>query len=209
MNERRLLLGAGLACFVTFVVAFIPAHIITVFLPANGMRIGGISGTLWNGEVRLLEVAGLQVNHAQWDLHGLALLMGRVEATVEAESAGGFAQGDIGLGLTGSIRVRDFTVAGPVAQLTQLMNLPQSGGDLEVQITALDVTDGWPVQASGTARIRNLPLALVGAGAGATGSYQLSFWSYQRRTDGSRRAFSHFGKYRIQSADELRNQCPG
>jgi len=175
MNERRLLFGAGLACFVVFAATFIPATVITTLLPANGMRIGGVSGTLWKGEARLVEIAGFRVDRTQWELHQLALLLGRLQGTVEAEWSRGFAQGDMGLGLTGAIRVRDFTATGPVVQLTRLMNLPRSGGDLEVQIDALDVTEGWPDLATGTVKVRNLPLALVGVGAGTTGSYQVSF----------------------------------
>jgi general secretion pathway protein N len=184
MNERRLLLGAGLACFVVFAATFIPATVITALLPTNELRIGGISGTLWNGEARPLEVAGFQVNRAQWELHQLALLLGRLEGTVEAEWQRGFAQGDIGLGLTGSVRVRDFTATGPVVQLTSRMNLPQSGGDLEVLVAALDVSEGWPSRAIGTVKIRNLPLAIVGAGAGAIGSYQVRFDTETTPDDG-------------------------
>ena len=175
MKQRNLLIATGVGCFLAFVVATVPARIMADLVPADVATLSDTSGTLWNGSAQAVTVGGLQLTEVNWDLHVLSLLLGRLSLTLDAKWADGFVQGDAAVGLTGSIRLRDVRLTGPLAPITQQMNLGNSGGELAVDIVALDIVDEWPTQIVGDVRVGRVPLNMIGVAGGVSGNYQLEF----------------------------------
>ena len=175
MDQRKLLLVVGTACFVVFVIVLVPASIVTSVIPDDTMKIGGISGTVWNGRARVIEVANVQLTGTRWELHPLHLLLGRLALTVETQMLGNSIDGEVRVGITGTTSVRNLNSVGPLGPVTRLMNIPQGGGDLNVRIDELTIRDAWPTVAVGVVRIGNLPLNIIGVAAGPTGSYEVAF----------------------------------
>lgn len=175
MSKRNSLIAAGVACFVAFIVALAPARILADLLPREVATLTDAEGTVWSGSAQSLSVAGLQFSDVRWDLHALALLIGRLSASVEAKWGDGFVQGDAAIGLTGALRLRDVRAVGPLAPITQRMNLGGAGGELAVEVAALDVVDDWPTRIVGELRVGRVALNLIGVPGALTGNYRLSF----------------------------------
>jgi len=174
-KSRSILIAAGAICFLVSLVASMPARIIVDLLASDNLRVGSVGGTVWNGETRLLNIAGLEIRRISWDLHAWSLFTGRLSADIDLQLPDGFARGALALSVTGSISIRDFEATAPVSAITRWMNLPQTTGDASVQIRSLDISNGWPRTAVGSARVGNVPLNLPGVPPTAAGSYQVSF----------------------------------
>ena len=158
---RRTWLYAGLAAaaFVIFFVASAPASLLSQLAPA-GVELNGVQGTLWTGEASSVRAGTLRLGRTRWELAPWQLLLGRVAGELDTTLPGGFARGQFAVSLGGSLQLRDFSAASPVASLAAAtgMGLPVSDGQVAVELTALKITDGWPEQAVGEIRIGDVPL---------------------------------------------------
>lgn len=184
MSQRNVLMAAGVGCFVVFVLALAPARLMTTLVPSQMATISDTSGTLWNGTAQSVSVAGLQLREVKWDLHALALLLGRLSLTLDAKWGDGYVQGDAAIGLTGSLRLRDVRIAGPLGPVMQRMNL-RGDGELAADFAALDVADQWPTRVIGTVRVGRVPLNVLGVAGTATGNYRLEFDIEEVTDDGA------------------------
>lgn len=175
MDERKLLIATGVGCFVVFALAFIPARVISGIVPAEAAKLTDMSGTLWSGNVQSVEVGGIQLRDVNWELHAFALLIGRLSLTIDAKWGSGYVRGDVGAGIGGSLRFRDVQVLGPLAPVLRQLNLGGSGGDLAIEVAALDIADEWPTQIVGSARVARVPLNMLGIPGGTSGNYSIEF----------------------------------
>lgn len=179
MTRRRLLYaGAGLASFLLFLLANIPAAALTgllgSFLPDN-IRFSGVDGTFWVGSVQSVNINGWQFSEAQWDLNPACLLLGRLSTRVKVRVAGGDITTDATINLSGTITVRDLEANGPLQPIATEFNLPVSGGRYQVQISELTIADGWPMSLVGSVRVAGVPLNIFGDSAGPKGNYAAEF----------------------------------
>ena len=55
MRRSTLLVAAGIAAFLLFLVAFLPATLLLRFLPAD-VALEGVSGTVWRGQAESVSV---------------------------------------------------------------------------------------------------------------------------------------------------------
>ena len=128
MKSLSLLAGAGLASFLVFLIVSLPAKVLTDLAAPAGVQIAGVTGSAWRGQARSVEVPGFQLGRTTWIIDPAAFVLGRLSATIETVWPGGKASGKLTVGITGSIRLRDFEAVGSVAPIAQQMNLPPSGG---------------------------------------------------------------------------------
>lgn len=185
MNQRNLLIATGVGCFLLFAVALVPARIMASLIPTDVAKPADMSGTLWNGNAQTVEVGGFQLRDVSWELHPLALLIGRLSLTLDAKWGNGYVRGDVAAGVTGSLKVRDAQIAGPLAPVLKRMNLGGSGGELAVDVVALDVEDDWPTRLIGSVSVGRLPLSMLGVSGGALGNYGLEFDIDEVAADGA------------------------
>lgn len=184
MKLPGLLAGAGLACFLVFSIAMVPAQVLTDLSASDDLVFVGVTGTAWHGAAQNIKTPVLQFGRTVWSLEPLSLLFGRLAGTIETQWAGGAARGDLSVGFNGSITVRDFEARGSIAPITRFMNLPVAGGELVINVTRLELADEWPRSIVGDVRIDNLPLTLVGVATGPRGSYQVSFTTEEVPAEG-------------------------
>lgn len=178
IRRRYLYAGAGVASFLLFLFANVPAGVITDLLSENlpeNSRMGGIEGTIWNGSLRSLEVNGVQLRDTQWDLHPAGLLLGRLSASVTTWIAGSEFSADASMSLSGTMIVNDLEAAGPIAPVATRFNLPITGGRFEIRLSELEIADGWPTRLIGTGQVSNVPLDIMGGNGGPAGSYTVVF----------------------------------
>jgi len=184
MKPRSLLIGVGVTCFIAFVLVALPARVITALLPADLIKISGISGTLWNGQARLIQVSNVPLTATKWTLHPWQLVIGRLALSIETQCLGSAVSGDLRLGITGAITVSNVDALGPLAPLASLMKIPQSGGDFSMRIEEVSIKNAWPLSAVGSVRVGNLPLNIMGVAAGPVGTYEVTFTSDPVPEDG-------------------------
>ena len=175
MSQRKLLIAVGIVGFLCFVVMLVPARMITAVVPAELASISDTSGTLWNGRAQSVTVGDFRLSDVNWDVHVLSLFLGRAAMTLDAKWGNGFVRGDLAVGLTGALRVRDLRIAGPLAPVLKQMNLRGNGGELSVDVAQLDVEDRWPTRIVGTVGVGRLPFSMLGIAGGSTGNYALEF----------------------------------
>ena len=111
VRKKSMLVGAGIASFVIFAIAFIPAGVVTNRL-SDSARIGGVEGSLWSGHVRSIAFNGWELRDTDWDLNPAALLLGRLSASVETHVAGSEINAAASISLWGAITVRDLEASG-------------------------------------------------------------------------------------------------
>ena len=174
MNKNYLFTGAGFAAFVLFMLTSIPARVATNQLP-DTIRISGVSGSLWNGAVRSINITGWQLRDVHWDLNPAALLIGRLTGNVSADVAGGKINTDVSVSLFGAISVSNLKATGPIVPLATQMKIPVSGGRYQLELAVLDIADEWPTRLIGVIQVLDVPLNIMGGRGGQTGSYAVAF----------------------------------
>lgn len=198
------MIAAGVAGFIVFALAMVPARMITSIVPPEVARISETSGTLWDGNAQSVVVAGFQFREVNWDLHPMSLLLGRLSLSVDAKWGSGFARGDLAAGITGSLYVRELRVAGPLAPVLRQLNLPGDAGELSVDIAELDVEDQWPTRLIATVGVGRLPFRMLGIPGGSMGNYSLEFDIAEVADDGAIPGILTDGGGPLEVAGELR-----
>jgi general secretion pathway protein N len=78
----------GLYCLLTyliFLVVKLPAAKVLPLLPIpQALTITGLSGSIWQGQAQTVQYQGLPLRNFQWSLDFLPLLLGRVQAQIQA-----------------------------------------------------------------------------------------------------------------------------
>ena len=188
MPPRRFLYaGAGLASFLLFLLANIPAGALTGLLESRlsgNIRVSGVDGTIWNGSLRSISIHGWRLTATQWDLNPAGLLLGRLSARIETRIAGGELTTDLTAGMSGTLALRDLEADGPVQPIAAAINLPAAGGRYRVEISALTIEEGWPASLVGKVRVASVPLSLTGDSAGARGNFVVEFDAGEVPQDG-------------------------
>lgn len=146
-------LGAG--AYLAFAIATLPAATAYHWFGPEPLRLSGLAGTIWSGSADLGSAEGLTFRDLRWNLHAGALLLGRLSADVEARLADGFVSTSLSAGVERA-RFRNLQATTRVATLSGLLPLGDARGNLSVSLDALELADGWPVNAVGTVRLAEL-----------------------------------------------------
>lgn len=86
-HKVKLIIAAVLFYFI-LVIANLPASQVINRLPLpSNVTLSGVSGTLWNGEMRSAMVNGIQVKDIAWKLSAGALLLGKASLDIKAGNA--------------------------------------------------------------------------------------------------------------------------
>lgn len=175
MRRRNLLIAIGAVVYLLFVVTLIPARLLGALVPADVISMSDLTGSLWRGNAQTVDVAGIQLRDANWELHPSELLLGRLALTLDAKWNTGYVRGDVAVGMTGSLRLREVEIAGPLGPVLRRMNLSGNGGELAVDVAELDIVEQWPTRIVGSLRVGRLPLSMLGVSGAALASYALDF----------------------------------
>ncbi|WP_299072130.1 type II secretion system protein N [uncultured Paraglaciecola sp.] len=139
----------GLLVYVVFLIAKLPAvHVISnIQLPA-GVNVGGISGSIWNGQMQRAQANGLPISNLSWQLSFFPLLIGEVSADIKAGNVRDIEQisanGHVSVSSQG-IQAEDVVAYVPTDLVVSMLTLPvpvQAGGRLKVQLNELSYKAG-------------------------------------------------------------------
>lgn len=170
--KLRWLIIFGLLAFVAFAIVSLPASVLFGFLQNHGVTAVGTQGSVWKGRAQMLQIQGANVGAIEWDLHALALLGLKLKADVTLTRAEGVAQTTVSLRSIDAITFEDLDARLPLAALSGLAPAGW-GGTVNLRFDELQLNEGWPRGAIGTAEILNLTSS--SQASALSGSYQITF----------------------------------
>jgi general secretion pathway protein N len=129
-----------IVAFAAIVLARLPA---SWLLPAGGpdFSCASVAGSLWNGYCSGLKVRGTALGDLTWQLRPSRLLLGKLAAHVDVEHPPTTsAQGDVEIGLGGTVVARDLTASLPLDPKLLPGAPPTLSGTLHLDLAIARVT---------------------------------------------------------------------
>jgi general secretion pathway protein N len=176
MRPNLKLVGLGLACFIVFLIALLPARAVFALLPADTINAFGVSGSIWNGSAKIINASGQQLRNTEWDIALSQMLLGRLGGEFKTRWNGGFIEGYGSISLGGTIRLSDTQGSVDASALPVAAGSTRLSGQISLRIDELVLTDNWPRHLVGHAEVTNLTSPLMGRGsAGLIGNFAVDF----------------------------------
>lgn len=128
MITKRNFIVVGVVSYLLFVLLLTPAAVVMNLLPVPvQLKLGKVSGTLWQGEINALQYEGIRVERLRWSLNGWALFGGKLALTLNSgsiqNSAVPYLQSVVSYGFSG-LSLHDTMLRMPVKPLLPLLALP-------------------------------------------------------------------------------------
>jgi len=192
MKQHNILIVAGCASFILFLLLFPSARILATIGNARGVQFSGLSGTFWHGGARTIRWHSLSLGRTGWNITPMALLTGRLSGDIHAELPGGFANGHLVLKAGGGLSITHLEVAAAIQPFAAALGLPAMSGDLSSRFSRLEVADGWLRRATGAVSVDHY-LLLPGGGSRApvTAGFEVVFDTDRVGDDGTLHAKVH------------------
>ncbi|MDZ7643656.1 MAG: type II secretion system protein N [Woeseiaceae bacterium] len=152
----RTLLLAGAAALVTGIILLLPARVVYHWTAPPAMKAAGIDGSLWNGTAREILIDGVYVRDLRWRMRPLQLFLARLAWRVDAQPVNGFFEGNVAIGIDGSVALSKLNAALPLSTMQAALPMQDVSGELTVQLEDVQLEDGWPRRLSGRAGLSNL-----------------------------------------------------
>ncbi len=170
MAKRGAYAAAGLAAFLVFLVAMVPASQVVGRLPA-GIALDGLSGTIWSGRARTLAVEGRPLGALQWSCRPWRLILLEWSCRIGLEPPGGEVTGDFSGDFTGSFVGRGIQGTTPISNFEGIATPRGWTGNLELDLDAFAVKSRLPESATGRLYLRGL--RAPGANGERLGDFEL------------------------------------
>jgi general secretion pathway protein N len=154
-TKRGLLLIAALTAVFALILKF-PARIAYHWAAPVQIDLSGIHGTVWRGRADALATNGIYLRNVRWRIKPLRLFTGTAMYRVEASPASGFVEGDVGVGIGGTLTASDLTASIPLQMFAKSLNIRGLQGSASLKFERIRVRDGLPVAATGTLQVDNL-----------------------------------------------------
>jgi len=153
--KRGVLIAAGIAAFLVFMIAMVPASQLARRLPA-GVVLAGASGTIWSGRARALSVSERPLGGIAWSCSPWRLLVLHWSCHVTLSPAGGDVSGDLSGGFGNEVTGETIRGRLPINLFEGLVTPRGWTGDLELDLAEFRIVKQRPAAASGTLYVRNL-----------------------------------------------------
>lgn len=175
MRRPVLYVIVGAGAFFTTLLATPPARLLASVAQNNGVAMTNPSGTVWSGSATSVSISGLRLGQAQWRLNPLTLFTGRPGGSIDAKLPSGFVRSGFRIGGK-RIELRDLEATTPLSALAPLLGLNLAGGDVSLQMAAVELREGWPSKLQGQISLGRVPLLAPGASnSSATGNFRVEF----------------------------------
>ena len=168
--KRVAFIAAGLAAFLVFLVAMVPATQIARRMPA-GMALSGVGGTIWSGSARSLTFKGRPLGATEWSCSPWRLLLLEWSCRLTLRPPGGEVSGDVSGDFGNEMEANSITGRLPISAFEGLVTPRGWTGDLELDVDAVRIVDRRPASAAGTLYVRSL--RAPGANGQLLGDFEL------------------------------------
>ncbi len=170
MSRRSRLVAAGIAAFLVFLVAMVPASQVAGRLP-EGLVMTGVGGTIWSGRASGLAVNGRPIGGIAWFCRPWRLLVLEWSCHVTVSPQGGEISADVSGAFDDEIAGRDITGQLPITAFEGIVTPRGWTGMLELDLDELLIVERRPASAAGTLLVR--ALRAPGAGGQMLGDFEL------------------------------------
>lgn len=181
MVSRKLLGSCLIALFLMVLIVLAPARLVVSMLPENTLAMQGVTGSLWRGEasVAVLNTGSgyLHLGELKWRLKPLSLLLFTPQLEVASHWGAQRITGSLGLKGKGHIELQDIDALLD-AQLLRHYAPLELFGSVSLQVSHLEIQDGFPREGSGRVVWQNGGWIST-RGQRSLGSYAIDF-SQQR-----------------------------
>lgn len=156
MLRRSLFVAAGIAAFLVFLVAMVPAKQLASRLPAE-IVMTGVGGTIWSGHATGLVINGWAAGGVEWFCRPWRVLLLEWSCHVNVKPQGGEVAGDVSGGFGGNeVMARAITGRLPITAFEGIVTPRGWTGVLEVDVDELRIVERRPTDAAGTLFVRAL-----------------------------------------------------
>lgn len=155
MRRPGFLIAAGVAAFIVFLVAFLPASVLTRLLP-SGVSLSGVQGTVWRGQAASVTVGGRPVGALQWSNRPWKLLVLQLDYAIQYRPEGGEVEMDVKLRGPRRLDVAGARGSLPIIALDGLLGPSGWKATAELDVGKLVLVDGFPEAAEGVLVLRDL-----------------------------------------------------
>jgi len=170
MRRQRLLIAAGIAAFLVFLVALVPANLLGRWLPP-GIAVAGLDGTIWSGHASTVSVQGRTIGAADWSCRPWRLLLLEWSCRVLLRPPGGMLSAALSGGFDGEMQARELAGSLPIAFLEGIVTPVGWTGLLELDVARARIARGLPLDAEGRLFVRGLKAP--GPGGAMLGDFEL------------------------------------
>jgi general secretion pathway protein N len=155
MAGRGAYVAAGIAAFLVFLVAMVPASQLARRLPA-GISLAGPGGTIWSGHARALSVQGHPLGAVDWSCRPWRLLLLEWSCRLSLRPAGGQVSGNLTGDFGGAVLAREVRGSLPISAFEGIATPRGWSGTLELDLGEVRLVERRPVAAAGTLFLRAL-----------------------------------------------------
>ncbi|HXV41389.1 MAG TPA: type II secretion system protein N [Steroidobacteraceae bacterium] len=155
MSRKSLLIAAGIAAFLVFMVAMIPARQLAGRLP-SGVELQGVGGTIWSGRASGLAVNGAPLGALQWSCRPWRLFVLEWSCRVNLRPRGGDVSADLSGGLDGEVLASGIAGRVPISAFEGIATPRGWSGNLELDVQRLRIVEQRPTEAVGQLFVRSL-----------------------------------------------------
>lgn len=171
MTRRTKLVAAGIAAFLVFLVAMVPAGQLTRRLP-SGVAMTGVGGTIWSGRASGLAFNGRTIGGVQWSCRPWRLVLLEWSCHVTLRPQGGEVSADVQGDFGGEVVGRDIAGQVPISAFEGLVTPMGWTGVLELDVDEMRIVERRPADAAGTLIVRTL--RAPGPGGQMLGDFELT-----------------------------------
>ena len=150
--KKRYYLITAIAAYLVFLLSMLPAQPIATLINDNTpARLSGVSGSLWQGQARSLDVAGIKLTDARWNMKAWKLLLAQAALDIEARFEDQPVTGEVGATITGAVFVNTLDARLSADTVTRLANIPmaQLSGTFDITIDHASWRQGELPEAEG------------------------------------------------------------
>lgn len=143
------------AVFLLGIIVLFPARIAYHLLAPEQVKLAGLSGSVWNGSASEGEVAGIYLRDLRWSVTPATLLRGALGLQIAVNPAGGYVDTHLAIRPGGTLVFTELQGGISIAALQTLAAAPGIEGDLQLALSSLTLTNGFPTEISGIVDIRS------------------------------------------------------
>ena len=155
MAKRSVYVAAGVAAFLVFLVAMVPAGQIARRLPP-GVVLDGASGTIWSGRARSITVQGRPLGALNWSCRPWRLILLEWSCGVGLQPPGGELAGDFSGDFGGGVVGRRIRGSVPISLFEGIATPRGWTGGLELDLEELVIESRRPQSVAGRLYLRGL-----------------------------------------------------